>query len=118
MLTKTPTAETQDTVDGHNLLIRVRRLTPRQRASWARDLVTGKRQIKRLTRRQASTICKVCLPLVNDAVNGKPSQPHRRLEPQAILAWWESASFAERVALIHALGPGPTWDTLSAVVGD
>jgi hypothetical protein len=112
MLTKAPDPELQDVciVDGR----RLRHLTARQRATLAAGLVTGS-QRTRLTRKQASTICRVPSPLLAQAMNGKPSN---RLEPRAILVWWQSASFAERVALIHAFGPGPTWDALSAVVDD
>jgi hypothetical protein len=82
---------------------------------WAKKLVNGEKRIRRLTRTQASSICKVSLPLVNQAVNGKPSH---RLELQAIVTWWQTASPAERIALIHGFGPAATWDALSAVVGD
>jgi hypothetical protein len=115
MLTKTPEPELQATIDGRSLSYQLRHKPPGKRAVWAKKLVTGKTRVDRFTRSQAAAICGVSLPTVNQAVNGKPSH---RLDPQAIVAWWESASFAERVALIHALGPGPTWDALSAVVDD
>jgi|SoiMethySBSTD1v2_1073268.scaffolds.fasta_scaffold2558694_2 hypothetical protein len=117
MLTKTPEPELQATIDGRSLSYQLRHKPPGKRAVWAKKLVTGKTRVDRFTRSQAAAICGVSLPTVNQAVKCDQSRPPR-LEPQAILAWWESASFAERVALIHALGPGPTWDALSAVVGD
>jgi hypothetical protein len=39
-----------------------------------------------------------------------------RLEPQAILAWWQSASLGERVELIHSFGAAETWDALAEVI--
>lgn len=113
MLTKTPATELQDTIDGRSLSYQLRQKPPGQRAVWAKKLVNGEKRIRRLTRTQASSICKVSLPLVNQAVNGKSSH---RLEPQAIVAWWQSASFAERVVLIHGFGTAETWDALASII--
>ena len=117
MLTKAPATELQDTIDGRSLAYQLRQKAPGQRAVWAKRLVTGEKRVDRLTRTQASSICKVSLPLVNQAVNGKPPQSHARLEPQAIVDWWESASFDQRADLIYNFGPAETWDALAEVIG-
>jgi hypothetical protein len=64
MFTKAPTTQLQDTIDGRSLSYRLRRANPRQRTTRAKGLVTGEKRIGQLTRRQASTICKVSSPLV------------------------------------------------------
>jgi hypothetical protein len=114
MLPKTPEPELQaTTIDGRSLSYQLRRKPPGKRAVWAKELVNGEKRIGRLTRTQASSICKVSLPLVAQAVNGKSSH---RLEPQAIVAWWRSASFVERVTLIHGFGTAETWDALASII--
>jgi hypothetical protein len=70
MLTKTPETELQD-IDGLSLSYRLRQAQPRQRAALAKELVLGEKRIGRLTRTQASAICNVPLPLVNQEVNGQ-----------------------------------------------
>jgi len=111
MLSKAPTPELQD-IDGRSLSYQLRHAPSHRRAAWAKGLVTGKTRIDRFTRTHAAAICGVSLPIVSQAVKSD----HSRLEPEAILAWWQSASFPERVALIHSFGPGPTWDALAAVI--
>src|SRR5262245_28220867 len=111
---KTHCTTEPDTIDGRSLACRLRRADPRQRAALAKDFVIGEKRIGRLTRVQAAALCKVPLPRVSRAVNDKPPQPHP--EPKAIVAWWRSATFGERVALIQAFGPVPTWDVLSEVI--
>jgi hypothetical protein len=110
MLTKVPTNELQG-IDGHDLLIGLRRLNPRQRAVLAKDLVTGEKQLSRFTRRQASKICNVCLPLLDEAMNGK-----KKLEPRHCVAWWQQASFSDRVDFVRACGVAEVWDAISTAV--
>jgi hypothetical protein len=105
-------AATQDTIDGRSLSYQLRHKPPRQRVVFAKKLVNGKTRVDRFTRTQAAAICNVSLPLVNQAMNGKS----HRLEPEAILAWWHSASFAERVALIRGFGTAATWDALASII--
>ena len=113
MLTKTPEPELQATIDGRSLSYQLRHKPPGKRAVWAKKLVTGKTRVDRFTRSQAAAICGVSLPIVNQAVNRKPSH---RLELQAIVAWWQSANFAERVTLIHGFGTAETWDALASII--
>ena len=106
-------AKHQDTIDGRSLSYQLRHKPPRQRLVFAKKLVNGKTRVDRFTRTQAAAICNVSLPLVNQAVNGKQSH---RLEPEAIVAWWQSASSAERVALIRGFGAAATWDALASII--
>ena len=81
----------------------------------AKDLVTGRRQIGKLTRRQAAAICGVSMPLVDEVVrNSVAVKPH--VDTPAVSAWWRDAPFTERVDLIRAFGPADTWDALAKVV--
>ena len=103
------------TITGHDLLIVVRRLPPRQRATLATDLVTGRRQLSKLTRKQAAAICGVSLPLVDEVVrNNAVVKPH--IDTPTVSAWWRDAPFTERVDLIRSFGAADTWDALAKVV--
>jgi hypothetical protein len=102
-------------VSGHDLLIHVRRLSPRQRATLAKDFVTGHRQLGKLTRKQAAAICGVSLPLVNEVVhNNAAEKPH--VDAPTVSAWWRNAPLTERVDLIRSFGAADTWDALAKVV--
>lgn len=105
-----------ETVRGHDLLIKLHHLAPRQRARLAKDLVSGNVQLANLTRRQAATIAAVSLPLVNEAVRGELTQPRRRINTVAVTAWWREAPLCERVELVRSFGAADTWDALAAVV--
>jgi hypothetical protein len=103
------------TISGHDLLILVRRLSPRQRATLAKELATGRRQLSKLTRRQAAAICGVSLPLVDEAVrNNTAVKPP--VDTPTVSAWWRDAPFTERVDLIRSFGAADTWDALAKVV--
>jgi hypothetical protein len=112
---QSPQEEAFPTITGHDLLIVVRRLSPRQRATLARDLVTGRRQLGKLTRRQAAALCGVSLPLVDEVVrNNAAAKPH--VDTPTVSAWWRDAPFDERVDLIRSFGDADTWDALEKVV--
>ena len=111
MLSKTPPAELQDTIDGRALSYRLRRATPQQRATLAKGLVSGEKPVRRFTLKQASAVCKVSLPLINQAVNGK-----KKIELQDCVAWWQQASFSQRVDFVRACGVAETWDAVSTAV--
>jgi hypothetical protein len=98
-------------ITGRDLLFRRRRLSPRQRAALASDLITGRVELTKLTRRQASLLVGVCLPLVNASVRGvtPPSK-------DAVAAWWRTAPFNERVELVRSFGVADTWDALEPLV--
>jgi hypothetical protein len=103
------------TIGGHDLVILVRRLSPRQRATLAKDLATGRTQLGKLTRRQAAAICGVSLPLVDEVVrNDAVVKPH--VDIPTVSTWWRDAPFAERVNLIRGFGAADTWDALAKVV--
>jgi hypothetical protein len=97
------------------MLVLVRRLSPRQRATMANDLVTGRRQLSKLTRKQAAAICGVSLPLVDEVVrNSAAFEPN--VDTPTVSAWWRDAPFTERVNLIRSFGAADTWDALAKVV--
>jgi hypothetical protein len=102
-------------ISGHDLLILVRRLSPRQRATLAKDLVTGRRQLGKPTRKQAAALCSVCPALVDETVrNSAAIKPH--VDTPAVSAWWRDAPLTERVDLIRSFGAADTWDALAKVV--
>jgi hypothetical protein len=115
MLHRVSPADVQATIDGHDLLILVRRLSPRHRATLARDLVTGQRQISKLTRKQAAAICGVSLPLVDEVVRNL-ADVKPRVDTPTVSAWWRDAPLDERVDLIRSFGAADTWDALAKVV--
>jgi hypothetical protein len=71
-------------------------------------LVNGT-QRTRLTRKQASAVCKVSLPLIHEAENGGTKKPE-------LQGWWQRASFADRVNLIRCCGIAEVWDALATAV--
>jgi hypothetical protein len=90
-------------------------MTPRQRATWARKLVTGEKRVSQLTRKQASTICGVSVPLIDRAANGE-SIPSSFLLPQHCVSWWQQASVSDRVDFVRACGVSEVWDALTVVI--
>jgi hypothetical protein len=118
MLSRAPETELQGTaIDGLSLSYRLRQADPRQRATWAKKLVTGEKQVGRLTRTQASAICNVPLPLVIKAVNGKKKPESQPSHASAIcVTWWQQASFSDRVDFVRACGVSEVWDALSTAV--
>jgi hypothetical protein len=116
MLTKTPETELQD-IDGLSLSYRLRQAQPRQRAALAKELVLGEKRIGRLTRTQASAICNVPLPLVNQEVNGKKKPAPKPSHASGIcVTWWRQAPFSDRVDFVRACGVSEVWDALSTAV--
>jgi hypothetical protein len=116
MLNRTTSpADAQATISGHDLLIRLRRLSPRQRATLARDLATGQRRLSKLTRKQAAWICDVSSQLVDEAIrNNADVKP--QVDTPTLSAWWRDAPLSERVDLIRSFGAADTWDALAKVV--
>jgi hypothetical protein len=115
MLTRTTSVELQDTVDGRGLSYQLRGATPRQRAKVAKDLVTGEKQLHRPTRKQASSICKVSLPLVSAVMNGtKKPEPSRA--SMICVTWFQQASPEARTAFVTECGVAEVWDALATAV--
>ena len=104
-----------ESISGHCLLIRLRRLSPRQRARLAKDLVTGHVQLSNLTRKQAAAICGVSIALVDETVrNGADAKP--QVDTPTVSAWWRDAFPTERVDLIRSLGVADTWTALEKII--
>jgi hypothetical protein len=117
MLNKTPLTETQAmsvaTLGGHDLVIRLHKLTPRQRATLAAKMHNGEVTLRHLTRVQAALLCKVSRPLVDQAVN---NEAPRLIDASMVTEWLRSASFGERVDVVRGVGVSDVWDALSTAV--
>jgi hypothetical protein len=84
---------------------------------WRRSSFSERSGFGRLTRTQASAICNVPLPLVNQEVNGKKKPAPKPSHASGVcLTWWRQAPFSDRVYFVRACGVSEVWDALSTAI--
>jgi hypothetical protein len=86
----------------------------RVREEVAQDLVNGEAHLARLTCRQAAAIARVSYARL--LYTKKPKKNPPTIFVSTVLAWWKSASYAERVTFVRDVGVGDLWDIIEGVI--
>jgi hypothetical protein len=89
------------------------RLTPRDRAAIAADVVDGRTEIVALTVRQIITLCKANKVYVSEARFPEKAKLVRR---QRLAAAFNKLDFDSRVELCRAIGAENVWRALSRAI--